>query len=229
MGWIMQVCNECHIRIGNKGNNCPVCGNTLVYAKEPSPFRAKNHYPNFNSQMAAFSLVYRVLQAATVFTCLFCVLANALLTPQLWWSALVLGAAAYAWVLMPAWLRRRANVVRVLLFQVILTCVATVLVDFVTGYRAWSMNYVVPSLFIAGIVASGLVIALNTRYWNHYVFYQVSLCALGLLPLLFYFLGLSNNLPLVLVSVGLGLAGLIVTIFLADKSIKTEFVKRFHI
>ncbi len=206
-----------------------MCGAELEKSDKPAMFRAKNSYPNLHTRFATFSLMRRVLQAATVFACLFSVLVNFLLTPELWWSFLVLAAAAYTWILVPAWMLRRANVVRVLLFQVMLTCVAMVLVDFVTGYRGWSMNYVVPSILIAGTVISGIVSILDYRNWSHYVFYQVSVCALGLLPLLFYFLGLSKNLPLVLVSVGLGLAGLLCTLFLADKNIKNEFIKRFHV
>ncbi len=225
----MQTCNECHIEVRTKEPVCPVCGSALEASQKPVEFLAKNSYPDLHSRTAAFGLVFRILKAVTVFACLFSVLANAMLTPSLWWSLLVLAASAYGWILMPAWIRRRANVVRVLLFQILLTGLAVVLVDFVTGYRAWSMDYVVPSLLIAGIATSGLIIAFNFRQWSQYVFYQVSLCAAGLLPLLFYFLNLAHNLPLVLISAGLGLAGLVLTVFLADKSIKNEFVKRFHV
>ncbi len=229
MGWIMPVCNECHIEVRTKDERCPVCGNALEGINRPLSIRAKNNYPDHRSQLATYGLLRRVLKVTTVFVCLFSALVNLLLTPMLWWSVLVLGAAMYGWLVVPAWMRRNANVVRVLAVQVVLTSIAVVLVDFVTGYRGWSMDYVVPSLLIAGIVCAALIIILDYRHWSYYVFYQVLICLFGISPLLFYFLNISHNLPLVLVSVGLGLAGLVATLGFADKSIKNEFIKRFHI
>ena len=225
----MEVCDACRLQVRTAENHCPLCGAELKKSEKEESLRAENHYPDLRRQLAKFSLVRRLLQFFTLFGCLFSLLVNLLVTPHLWWSLIVLAAAAYGWLLIPALLRRGVNFARQIVFQVLLTCAVVVLIDFVTGYSGWSVSYVVPAVLSAGIVVTGLLAVFNPTSWSRYVFYQALVGVFGFVPLILYFLGWAKSLVMVLVTVGLALASLLLTVLFADKRIKNEFVKRFHL
>ncbi len=225
----MEVCNVCHVQVRTQEDYCPLCGADLEKPEIPSLLTAVNQYPDLRRRLAKFSLVRRVLQATTIFVCLFSLLVNLLVTPYFWWSLFVLAGAAYLWALVPALLRRGVNLARQIVYQVLLTCLATVLIDWITGYRGWSVSYVIPAVLSAGILATGMMGLLRPAVWSRYVYYQMLVSAFGFAPLILYFLGLAQNLVMVLLSAGLGMASIILTLLFADRSIKNEFIKRFHL
>ncbi len=225
----MQVCNACHVQVRAQQDYCPLCGGMLEKAECPGSLAAVNPYPDLRSRLAKFSLWRRILQAATLFCCLFSLLVNLLVTPQFWWSLFVLAGAAYCWALIPALLRRGVNLARQIVYQVLLTCLAVVLIDLIAGYRGWSVSYVIPAVLSAGILATGLMAAFRPSAWSIYVYYQVLVAAFGFAPLVLYLVGLAHSLVMVLLPAGLGMASIILTLLFADRSIKNEFVKRFHL
>ncbi len=225
----MEVCNACHIQLSGAEQHCPLCGAELAKTEEKPIVKAVNHYPNLRRQLARYNWVRRVLLFVTIFGCLFSALVNFLVTPNFWWSLFVVAAAAYGWILIPALLRRSINFARQIVFQVLLTGAAVILVDIITGYKGWSVSYVLPAVLSAGIVATGLMALFNRTSWYQYVFYQALVCVFGFTPLILYLCGLAGSLTMVLLSAGLAMASLILTVLFADKTIKNEFIKRFHI
>ena len=233
MGWIMRTCKACDVSVRTEVDFCPLCG-TMLEGQEAAERndgwqKAVNHYPDLTGQMKKYNFFRRILLFITIFGCLFSALVNVLVTPGIWWSLIVLAVAVYCWALLPAMLRKGANYARQVVFQVVLTCVIVIAADFITGYKGWSVSYVLPGVLSAGIVATGLMAVFNRTRWSQYVFYQVLVCIFGFSPLVLYLFGIAHSLVMVLVAAGLALASLLLTLLFADRTIKIEFIKRFHV
>ncbi|MEG1639549.1 MAG: DUF6320 domain-containing protein, partial [Ruthenibacterium sp.] len=103
-----------------------------------------------------------------------------------------------------------------------------VLLDFETGYHAWSVNYVLPVIFCAGSVSLVLVILCNRTNWAGYVLYQAILAVFGFVPLVLYFTGISHSLVAALIPTLLAFVSIAAMLIFGDKSIKNEFRRRLR-
>lgn len=222
----MKACNECHIKIEGEREFCPLCGGALE--DFPQPGSPLNLYPDLSGRTRQYNLIARLLVFLSLLGAGLSVLINLLVPSGFMWCLIVIAALVYLWLTVPPLLRRGVNYSRRIMFQVIFTCILVVALDFITGYRGWSVNYVVPGLLSAGIGAIGVMVVFNRTNWSQYVLYQVQMGVFAFIPLVLYLMGLSNSLVMVLIAASLGLASLLVTIVFGDRSIKSEFKRRFH-
>lgn len=222
----MKACNECHVKIEGEREFCPLCGSPLEDFSQPG--LPLNLYPDLSGRTRQYNLIARLLVFLSLLGAGLSVLINLLVPSGFMWCLIVIAALVYLWLTVPPLLRRGVNYSRRIMFQVIFTCVLVVALDFITGYRGWSVNYVVPGLLSAGIGAIGVMVVFNRTNWSQYVLYQVQMGVFAFIPLVLYLMGLSNSLVMVLIAASLGLASLLVTIVFGDRSIKSEFKRRFH-
>ena len=225
----MQACNECHVHVETGGEFCPLCGTRLEETPDRPADPVPNAYPDLSRSMAQYNFVWRLFAFLTFFGCGFSVLINLLLNPRFLWCLIVIAAAVYSWATVPRLLARGANSAKKIVLTVLITALLVVALDLIIGYRGWSVDYVVPSLLITGILASWAMVMFNRTRWAQYVLYQVIVGIFGFVPLLLYLLGIGGNLVLVLVAAGLALASILITVTFGDRSIKNEFIKRFHV
>ena len=223
----MKACDNCHVTIPGQREFCPLCGNPLE--ESPKTGAPLNLYPDLSGRERQYNLIYRLLLFLSLLGAGLSVLINLLVPSKFLWCLIVLAALLYLWLSVPPLLRRGFNYSRRIMFQVLFTCVLMVALDIIIGYTGWSVDYVVPGLLSAGIGAIGVMVVFNRTNWAQYVLYQVQMGIFGFIPLLLYLLGLSNSLIMVLITASLALASLLVTIVLGDRSIKSEFKRRFHL
>lgn len=188
-----------------------------------------NAYPDLSGAAARYNVAMRIAVFISTLGIALSVLINLLVPTGVWWCLIVVAAVIYAWLTIPPLLRRGANYGWRIVLQAFFTCLLVVALDYITGYnRGWSLSYVVPALLCAGIVAIWLMIVFNRTNWAQYTLFQVIMGVFALVPLLLYFLGYATNLVMVLLAASLGIASILVTVVFADRSVKSEFKRRFH-
>lgn len=224
----MKACNACHVKADTESDFCPLCGTPLEPASPPAGILPRNEYPDLSHVMVQYNFIRRLLLFISLLGCGLSVLVNVLVTPYFMWSLIVVASVAYCWLILPPLLRRGVNYAAQAVLQVVFTSVLVVALDVIIGYRGWSVTYVVPGLLCAGILAIALMIALNRTNWAQYLLYQLIMGIFGFVPLLLYFLGFARNMVMVLVTAGCALASLLATIVFGDRTIKSEFKRRFH-
>lgn len=207
---------------------CPLCGTQLEEGAEPSVPSSPYRYPDLSRSIAQYNLVQRILLFVTFLGCGVCLMVNLLVAPGFLWSLIVIASAAYLWLAVPPLLRKGVNFAAQLVILVALTSFLAVALDFIIGYLGWSVTYVLPSLLSAGILATALMGLFNRTNWAQIVLYQVIIGVFGFLPLVLHLVGLSSNMVMALVTAGLALASILFTIVFGDRSIKSEFKRRFH-
>lgn len=224
----MEVCNACHIHVEGAEGFCPLCGTALEAAQPPAYTVPQNHYPNLSKISAGYNLVLRLFVFLSLLGCGLSVLVNVMIPTGFWWCLIVIAAVLYLWLTIPPLLRQGTNYAKRIVLQAIFTSALVVALDAITGYRGWSVTYVLPGLLSAGILAIGLMVMFNRTSWTQYVFYQFLMGLFGFIPLLLYFLGVAQNLVMVLLTAAFGLASLLVTLVFGDRSFKSDFKRRFH-
>lgn len=226
----MKQCEACHVHIAMDNRQfCPLCGTELVKAPPPGYAFAQNPYPNLTGTIRQYNFIRRLLLFLTLLGCSVCILVNWLVTPDLLWCLIVLLVAAYCWITIPPLLRRGANYATRVVWQVIFTSALLIALDFLTGYRGWSISYVLPSLLAAGILGIGLMAIFNRTNWAQYMFSQVWMAIFAFAPLILYLVGIAQNLTMALITAILGIASILVMLVFGDRSLKNEFKRRFNL
>ena len=224
----MKACEDCHVAVKNPEKEfCPLCGGGLLPVPADGGFiEVHNPYPDLSGRRVKDNLIQKVFLFITLFGCAMSVLVNWLTTPGFWWSLVVLAASAYCWITIPPLLRRGANYATRVVWQVIFSAMFILAVDAVVGYSGWSVTYVIPGLLNAGILGIGLLALLSRASHQQYLFSQVCMGVFALVPLVLYLLDIAQNLVLVLVTAGMGVASILATLVFGDKE---ELRRRFQV
>lgn len=224
----MKACNECHVHARVEGQFCPLCGATLAEAAAPGYSLPQNQYPDLSGITARYHFIWRLLVFLSLLGSALSVLINLLVPTGFLWCLIVIAAVGYLWLSIPPLLRRGVNYAKRIVAQVFFTSLLVVAFDFIIGYQGWSVSYVVPGLLSAGIMAVGLMMVFNRTSRPQYIFYQFLMGLFGLVPLVLYLLGFAHNLVMVLITFGLGLSSVLITLVFGDRSLKNDFRRRFH-
>ena len=118
------------------------------------------------------------------------------------------------------------NKVIVLSLIAVLTAVA---IDMVTGYRGWSIDYVLPAgILFMDVVIIGCMIY-NKRNWQSYMMWQILTMLFSLIPISLYILGLERNEYLAFLPMGASASLFLGTLIIGDRRARTELKRRFHL
>lgn len=224
----MKACESCHVNVQTEGEFCPLCGTALHTQPAPAGPLPRNRYPDLSGATAQYNLFLRLMLFFSLLGGGLSVLINLLAAPGFLWSLIVVAALAYLWLSVPPLLRRGVNYAKRIMFQVVFTSLLVVALDFIIGYRGWSVTFVIPALLDAAILAVAVMVVFNRVNWAQYIFYQLVIGVFGFVPLVLYLLDIAQNLVMVLVTAGLALASILLSIIFGDKSLKSDFKRRFH-
>ena len=217
----MKHCDACQIDISTPAQICPLCGAPLMGQN------GKRVYPVLGFGRK-YHLVKRILLFWSIVTIAVCALINLATMPHFWWWLVVATYFGYAWISVPHVLRTGGNAGGKILMQVVCAGALVILLDVETGWRGWSVDFVLPAVFCIGIAAVMIVILCNLINWAGYVLYQVVLAVFGFVPLIFYWTGLSHVFWAAAIPAVMAIASITALALFGDKSIKNEFARRLR-
>ncbi len=225
----MKKCHKCNLLFDTNRKSCPLCFEILqdqdgkelqgpAYPK-PTPYRPK------------YNVLLRIITFFTIIAIFSSVVVNALTYRQnkSLWSLIVILGLLYFWVLLRSTFRAKSNVPLRLVIQMLTLSILVIGIDYVCGFSRWSLNYVIPFLSMASILAIiSILIGSGVRY-GEYLLYLFSSVILGFIPFILYLMGLIDELWPSLAAATLSFVTIVGMIVFADKETKEELKKRFHI
>ena len=148
---------------------------------------------------------------------------------QIHWSILVGLGLLYVYMVLRYAVVGKSGYRAKTIVLVLLAILFLIAVDFVTGYRGWSVDYVASGgILLVDATIIGLMIW-NRRNWQSYLMWQIAMVLFSIIPAVLYLVGIERNfvmafLPLI-VSVFLFLG----TMILGGRRASQELYRRFHI
>lgn len=220
----MSRCRNCNIEILDESEVCPLCHSVLEQTEE-----LENMYPDarLKNQKLKFATRLYLFCALVLETVLVLLDFNG--SNQVHWSILAgLGLLYVYTVLRYAVLGKsgyRAKTIVLLLLAILLT----VAVDFTTGYRGWSVDYVVSGgiLFMDAVIL--LLMIINRRNWQSYMMWQLGTILLGLIPEILHFAGIENNDYMAFLPLAVSVFLFLGTLMLGGRRAGQELYRRFHV
>ena len=226
----MRRCPECKIEVGDPVTRCPLCGAELEVTGNEQ--EGELLYPVFSAHdkpRSSFPFLARLFAFLSLIAAGTCTLVDLLISHHLTWSLYVTGGIVMLWATVGLHLLSKINLNYMLLNDVCALSLYLILVDHLSGWGRWSIDYVIPCLYI-GIMITSVVLALIFKlYWREYILSLVVVCILGIGPLLIFFNSRSPIRFLCLAAALLAAALAVGLLFFAGGKLFSEWRRRMNI
>ena len=219
----MKKCNRCNVFINSSDNICPLCKSIIKDDKVDDVFPVINKGKNYND------LVEKIINFSCVFAILVCLAINVLVSKKVSWSWFVLCAIGSFYITIKLAIKYRKSYMTCLFIELFTVTLIAILWDYFTKFHGWSINYVLPFICISYTITALVIWLFTHNSIKNYIIYISFSCLIGLLPIVFMFLGLLKIVWPSILSVIVSLFSLCFLIFFKNRLLKSEFMKRFHI
>lgn len=220
----MSKCRNCNIEVLDETEICPLCRSVLEQTEE-----LENMYPDARLKTKKLLFVSRLYLFCAVIAEVVLLGVDFKVESEFRWSVVVGLGLLYVYLILRyaviGEMGHRSKTIVLALFTVLMA----VGIDFATGYRGWSVDYVISSGILLVDVCIIVMMICNRRNWQSYLMWQILMILLSLIPMSLYLFGLENIgelafLPL-LVSGFLFLG----TMMIGGRRAWLELKRRFHI
>jgi len=220
----MQQCNHCKISVAGSHQRCPLCQGELT----GEPCAAEDVFPVVG-QTRRKRLFFKIGLFSSSAAALICLAVNFMLPGTGWWAGYPVAGLASVWLLLGFALRKRHNIPKTILWQVVLGAVLALLWDHFTTNNGWAIDYAIPILCSCAMVTLMILPRILRMRVSDYLFYLIIDILFSILPLVFYFTGLLNGtlIPSV-ICVCIGLMSLCALLVFEGREMWQELTRRGH-
>ena len=181
----MAKCRNCNIEILDANQYCPLCKTVL-----PADETLVNMYPNNRTHMRKVYLLSRIYLFSIIIIEAILVVLNILWETEIWWSVITALGLLYSYLVLKYAIigksghRTKASVL------VLLGVLSAIAIDFVLGYRGWSVDFMLPAGILIMDVLLVIFIFVNRRCWHSYIMWLLSMQLVSTVPIILF----ANNL-----------------------------------
>lgn len=218
----MLHCDKCSVDVGGKRDICPLCQGRL------SGEASRESFPLVPTIYRQFHLLFKILLFVSVTFGIIAIAINLILEDTGWWSLIVVGGTLSMWLSLSLAIRKRKNIPKTIVYQVVLLSLICIVWDFLTVWNGWSIDYVIPILFLSGIAAMAVLTKVLSWEIENIIIYLCIDALFGIVPIIFYFTHiLGVVIPSVICVAGCVLSLAFLCIFKGD-SIWAELKRRMN-
>ena len=221
----MRRCPDCAIGVEGEWTRCPLCAAPLEGRAAPSP------YPAVPLRFTR-RRVLRILTLTSLAVIALSFLAQLLFRPDqedigalrsVW-----LGVVA-TWLVVLVAVSKRRNLAKFIVYLVALAGGVCVYWDYLTGWDAWSLTYVVPILCAASLIGLVITVRAVRMQVGDYVVYSGLTVLLGLTPLVFLSLGWVGTAIPSAICGGLSVVAIVLLLTVRGGAVRHELATRLHL
>jgi len=145
------------------------------------------------------------------------------------WSPFSIIPLLYAYLLIKIGFKSYNEIGKIVVNNVVMLSIITIIIDNFLGFIGWSVNYVIPFLILAGIIALFLFICIRPILFVIYVVYLTVIASFGLTLIIFLVTNIITvKLPSI-ITIFISIMAIIAMVLFGDRGVKNELIKRFHI
>lgn len=220
----MRYCNSCKLSIAGTNQICPLCKNELQSGNNSSDV-----FPIIPSIYEEQNIVFKILIFLSIIGSTTSLILDYIISNDLDWSLLVLVGVIFFWVNLVSSIYKRNNPNSIIFNQVLMLSTCSVVYDYLTGFKLWSITYVLPALCI-GAMAEMFIFSLILRYKAHdYISYLLGTAVIGIIQVIFILLKvITVTWPSVICFI-LSIIMINIILLFSSKRGKRELRRKFHI
>lgn len=218
-----MYCNNCKVEVVGNRKTCPLCQGVLTGEKQDEVF------PKISFIYTEHGVFFKIMLLVSVIIASVSVALNALLPKTGAWSLFVLGGIGSAWISMISAINKRNNLPKNIVYQVMIISAIVILWDLLTGWRGWSITYVIPFVCFFAMISMAIISKIRNLYVEDYILYIVIDGVFGLIQVIFALAGWLTALYPSLICVVTSIISLSFILIFKQKELTAEIKRRLHI
>ena len=220
----MSRCKQCNVEILDETERCPLCHSVLEKTVE-----VENMYPNVRTMTRRLALLSRIYLFVAILVEALLIYLNVLSDSEMFWSAIPGLAMLYGYLVLRYAILGKSGYKGKIIVLTLIAILMVVAIDFVVGYRGWSVNYALPSAIL--LVDAGILVlmCINRRNWQSYMMWQIFMILCSVVPLVLYAVGIVTAPLFALLAFAFSTALFLGTLIIGDRRARTELRRRFHV
>lgn len=221
----MLSCENCKVIIKGEHKICPLCGG-IPRESDGVTEEVFPHYPTIYQE---FNIFIRLMILISISAVIISFAVNAIFTKESRWSLLVAAGILCMWVSLFFIIRKKNNIPKTIVWQVVLIGILSVLWDRSMGWLGWSIDYVIPSVCVGAIVVMAIAAKLLKIGVRDLIIYLFIDGLFGFIPIIFILTGTVNVMYPSVICVAASAISLSALILFEGDNMKAELNKRMHI
>ena len=220
----MSRCKQCNVEILDETERCPLCHSVLEKTVE-----VENMYPNVRTMTRRLALLSRIYLFVAILVEALLIYLNVLSDSEMFWSAIPGLSMLYGYLVLRYAILGKSGYKGKIIVLTLIAILMVVAIDFVVGYRGWSVNYALPSAIL--LVDAGILVlmCINRRNWQSYMMWQIFMILCSVVPLVLYAVGIVTAPILAFLAFAFSTALFFGTLIIGDRRARTELLRRFHV
>jgi hypothetical protein len=221
----MQYCENCRVTIKGKNHVCPLCGGIL----QGDGNETEEVFPYIPTIYQEFNLFIRIIVMISLSVAIVSFAVNAIFTKNSRWSFFVAAGILCMWISLFFILRKRNNIPKTIVWQVGIIGVLSVAWDYSTGWREWSIDYVIPTICVGAMIVMAVGAKILKIGVRDLIIYLLVDGIFGFVPIIFLLFGWVNVRYPSVICVAVSAINLLALIVFEGDNMKSELNKRMHI
>jgi len=220
----MRYCEKCGVQVMGTLRSCPLCQGPLSGDPEPEG----DVYPNIplSRRLNALPRLLLLTAAAAAAACG----AVLLCAPQYSWLALsILAGLGSGCLTVGIAVKKRKKPFNAVFWQICVLSLLAAAWDYGTGFKGWSLDFVLPILYACTMLAMAVAARLLRLQAQDYLVYLMMDILLGLLPLIFLLCGMLRAAYPAAVCIAVSLVLLAALVLFEGPALKDELRRRLHL
>ena len=220
----MSRCRQCNIEVLDETERCPLCHSVL----EPT-IEVENMYPDVKIKTRRMMLLSRIYLFVAIVAEAVLVAVNHYGDFETAWSLVTGLIFFYGYLVVRFAILGKTGYIAKTIVLTLIAILILIAIDFVSGYRGWSVRYVFPAAII--LVDAGILILMCEirRNWQSYIMWQIFMILCSVVPLVLYAVGIVTAPLLALLAFAFSTALFLGTLIIGDRRARTELRRRFHV
>lgn len=173
------------MEISDETERCPLCGSVLEYTGE-----VENMYPDVRVYTRKMTMISKIYLFCALLVEVLLIYINVVTESQIAWSAITGLGFFYGYMLIRFAILGKTGYRAKITVLTLMAILIVIAIDFLVGYRGWSVNYALPSAII--LVDVGIIICMivNRRNWQSYMMWQIFMILCSIVPVILIFTGI---------------------------------------
>ncbi|WP_423190410.1 DUF6320 domain-containing protein [Alkalibacterium sp. f15] len=222
----MKHCPKCRADVKGDWEKCPLCQTSLK--KSDSEIIEESDFPEIPLQFNRKKIKQHLSLSSFLMILLYFV-AHFIWRFQFFNLEYVLFGIMIMWVMMHVIVRKRRNIVKGIVYILVLFSLLSLYFDYINGWLGWSLTFVIPILCISALLAMFISIQVVNLKAEDYVLYLQLAAILGLIPAVFLLMNWVVVALPSLLSVVFSLVMSIAVFYRHRQAVISELEKRMHV
>ena len=204
-----------------------------MLSEEEIPHRElKNDFPGCGEQQRLERKENQRIVQTFSFLCLavavICGMINIMTAGTLNWSWFAGAGCVCAWLVVMVAYSKRRNILKNEIWQLLLISVIAILWDRFTGWRGWSVDFILPFGVLSVQFSVPVIARVNRLKREEYLFYLVQACIAGLIPMILAWTGVVKFVYPSVICAGISILTLAALFIFCKKDTLLEFHKKLR-